>query len=952
MKHFKKIIASVIFTALVVAGVAFSEFFPDVIVTSPNGVWTDTRAYTTINAAVAAIGANQRDIYIVRNEVTTALTIPATASLHFLATGAISNSGQLTINTKNIYAGSYRIFSGLGDIDFATGSILNLSWFHNLWNALTMTSDDTVTLIIDKSINATASCALGNTVSLKWEAPGNIITANAGVTVSNIGHIEAGSYQILAGAGNFRFRDGTNLNSSWFAHLRTIITWVDTNVVNLTLQGTLLVDLDDTVPANLSLDIDSRRGILSISPGVTLTINSVISAGPYQWISGTGTIVLPSVPFHYPEWYSSGTFTSAVLNSAITAIGATPANLFLRPGTWAITADVTIPATMKLITPYGAISTIATTKTLTINGPLDAGIYQVFSCTGTGKVVYPGVKYPEWWGAKDDSGTTDNTVFIQAALTAGGEVRITAPKGGYYKITDILTASIAGTKIEGFNGAEIRQATATKGGIVSTASSIELIGNGRLTGPQHAAYSATEIGYWATGVDNTPLAPTYLSGIKIKGWKFSNWGRNGVVGSYLEDFDISGIEVYDAFYAGITLVSCKNGTIHKTNVHDIEGSVGGSAYGISLSSNYTDGVTAAPPCTGIIVSDNLVKNVPLWEGLDTHFGKRISFLNNKVYDTKIGLSIAGTTSYPCTHNIAKGNSFISTLALASGSGIVDGGDPAAANVANLYEGNLIVGYYDGIYARNSEDSKFRANIIRGATRYGAYLYIDFKNIDLSGNSFTDFVAGTGIGIYLNADGTVEDTGRIADNYIDVTGVDYGIYANQITARGIRQYNNTIIGAVTASILYPGRLSFDILTDNDQESTSGTGEDPIGGATLYIPSTAVFEIETSGTKTGVGGNKTLKFHYGTSSITFVPAVAGILDWTFKAIIVQSAAAVQKITWVSTQSDSTTPGNTLTLSGYEAWTVDTTGSTLIKLTGECSNAGDVITKETLVIKRKYE
>ncbi len=31
---------------------------------------------------------------------------------------------------------------------------------------------------------------------------------------------------------------------------------------------------------------------------------------------------------------------------------------------------------------------VANDVTLTLNGPLDAGLYQIFSCTGTGKVVF------------------------------------------------------------------------------------------------------------------------------------------------------------------------------------------------------------------------------------------------------------------------------------------------------------------------------------------------------------------------------------------------------------------------------------------------------------------------------------------------------------------------------------------------------------------------------------
>jgi len=553
---------------------------------------------------------------------------------------------------------------------------------------------------------------------------------------------------------------------------------------------------------------------------------------------------------------------------------------------------------------------------------------------------------PEWYGLSTAGTGAANKTALDAALTAldsGGTIEFT--HGATYTVTGQWTINKS-CNIH-WNGATLNFATdSTNQGVVVTSSYAHLW-QPIITGPQHAAHKAGQTGITITGTDNTPAAPTYLTAVTVEGGSISNFGRNGIIGSYLENFDISDVEVYDCFYAGISLASSKDGFISKNNVHDIEGSVGGFAYGISLSANYTDGVTAAPPCTDIVVSNNIVSNVPEWEGLDTHFGKRISFINNKVYDTKIGLMIGGTEDYPCVGNLAQGNTFVSTLGLASGQGISDGGDAADFNVANSYIGNTIIGYYDGFYSLYAEDTKFQKNTVRGATRYGAYLYVDYKNLDLTGNSFTAFEAGTGMGIYLDADGTIEDTGKIAGNYIDATGIDYGIYVNTTTSRAIRQYDNTIIGAGTASILNPGRLSFNALTDNDQQSTSGTGKDIIGGDPVSVPAAAVMTIKASGTKTGSGSghDHTLKFYYGDSTVTFINAAETATDWQFEATIIQTAAAAQKIHWRAFD------GATVT-SGYAAWTEDTASAITIKITGECENSGDVITKEIFTIERKYE
>lgn len=111
------------------------------------------------------------------------------------------------------------------------------------------------------------------------------------------------------------------------------------------------------------------------------------------------------------------------------------------PGTIAVSADITIPAGVKFAPATGAVLTIATGKTLTINGPFEAHAVQVFNCVGTGKVVFGSTSpvrevYPQWWGAKGDSSAgnsyvgTNCTAAFQAAIDTLRPVRLM--DGGYY----------------------------------------------------------------------------------------------------------------------------------------------------------------------------------------------------------------------------------------------------------------------------------------------------------------------------------------------------------------------------------------------------------------------------------------------------------------------------------------------------------------------------------------
>ena len=83
-----------------------------------------------------------------------------------------------------------------------------------------------------------------------------------------------------------------------------------------------------------------------------------------------------------------------------------------------VTASITIPSTITLNFLQGGSLNISSGKTVTINGHVEAGLYQIFE--GAGSVVFgTGVVkeiYLEWCGVKFDN-STENSVAIEKALT-------------------------------------------------------------------------------------------------------------------------------------------------------------------------------------------------------------------------------------------------------------------------------------------------------------------------------------------------------------------------------------------------------------------------------------------------------------------------------------------------------------------------------------------------------
>lgn len=141
----------------------------------------------------------------------------------------------------------------------------------------------------------------------------------------------------------------------------------------------------------------------------------------------------------------------ASINAAVTAQGTNKVTLVV-PSPENLAANLIIPSTITLKIPYGGYIAKASTYTLAINGPFEAGIYRVFSGFASGDVTFGtgSVKevYPEWWRDNTTPGTTDMTVAIQSAIAASTGSPIILSNTDYMTSTEILIDT-DGTHIKG-----------------------------------------------------------------------------------------------------------------------------------------------------------------------------------------------------------------------------------------------------------------------------------------------------------------------------------------------------------------------------------------------------------------------------------------------------------------------------------------------------------------------
>jgi hypothetical protein len=132
------------------------------------------------------------------------------------------------------------------------------------------------------------------------------------------------------------------------------------------------------------------------------------------------------------------------IQGALTAISSNQALLRLPAGTHNVSANLIVPGNVTLRVEQGATLAIPQGVILTINGGLEAGPYQIFACTGTGKVVFGQPhKVKElnafWWGATG-LGVADDQPAIQKMIDCSLDSRslnMYLP-AGVYKILDTI----------------------------------------------------------------------------------------------------------------------------------------------------------------------------------------------------------------------------------------------------------------------------------------------------------------------------------------------------------------------------------------------------------------------------------------------------------------------------------------------------------------------------------
>ena len=184
---------------------------------------------------------------------------------------------------------------------------------------------------------------------------------------------------------------------------------------------------------------------IPLNTGGTHKLNDLIDTSESNLV-GTFDDMVMEKGYHYDARAYGSTFDDTTIQSAINAIGSLERTLVIPPGTWTLSSDVTVPSNINLKVLSGGLLTVVTGKTLTISGSLEAGLYQIFDCVGTGSVSFgsPTTIYPEWWGIDG----VEDEIELQAAIDSnpGGTIMFSA--NGYTLTSAGISVITSGTTLK------------------------------------------------------------------------------------------------------------------------------------------------------------------------------------------------------------------------------------------------------------------------------------------------------------------------------------------------------------------------------------------------------------------------------------------------------------------------------------------------------------------------
>jgi hypothetical protein len=358
-------------------------------------------------------------------------------------------------------AGKSNFDTGLNRVDAHLGKYKTSGdpGYSTLAEALTTIGSTNVTLTIPTgTITIADNTTIGSNIALRVFKGGKF-SVNSGITLTINGPIDAGPYQIFSGSGAVALGGVSTIYDAWYVVPPSNPEGTITSPI-----GSRFVKTSGSPPLVYVKESGTgNTGWVASSGGSGATAFTGLNDVPGSYSGQAGKALRVNANSNGLEFYapsSSGvkpfiTYGETgylTLSQALSTIGSTHTTMIIpaETGTIPITSNTTIPTNVDLRVMKGAKFDVANGVTLTINGSIEAGPYQIFSWTGTGAIDIsnsPTIDcFLQWWGALDGKSNNVSGALAKAVASVGsghvihitrGEWRLATPVSfnpGYHPI--------------------------------------------------------------------------------------------------------------------------------------------------------------------------------------------------------------------------------------------------------------------------------------------------------------------------------------------------------------------------------------------------------------------------------------------------------------------------------------------------------------------------------------
>ncbi|WP_409274623.1 right-handed parallel beta-helix repeat-containing protein [Neobacillus sp. SCS-31] len=411
---------------------------------------------------------------------------------------------------------------------------------------------------------------------------------------------------------------------------------------------------------------------------------------------------------------------------------------------------------------------------------------------------------------------TDMTEQLKKALKLGAGKVIVLPYGSSFKISGLVVPD--NTTVVGY-GSKLYNDKKHQ--------TLLTIGNGvkiygiELQGAGNKKADSKGVGIKIRGAN----AANYVQRIVIEDSFIHDIGFYGILAEFADTVTISNTVIRDVGFAGVGGLSVRNMHIDKSHIKSIKPGNKGNAYGVFFSRKGAESnVNAHPRSTNSSVTNSIIEDIPLWEALDTHGGENITFNNNTIRNTKVGIAFVNATgkggkelfgSQKCT---AKGNRI---EGIGKGYGIVVAGTPSENSRGCTIEGNHLIeagqqgnSISGAIQASYTRDLVIKNNTLVNSYANGIHLYTHNQQFAVTGNRVEDvqdssYKVPSAIAFRSgNNSGTITGNSLIKKNaklnaYVSIRGINITTKTNMklVIGKNTNNYVLPIAGGTGSHVKY-------------------------------------------------------------------------------------------------------------------------------------------------------